>query len=78
MNISQAANDKGGISYGTYSTGREWENFESDGWSVMDENGGQIDHNGIYRASEIQGTYEISVQARADESVRSSAFVVVE
>lgn len=47
-------------------------------WSVKEENGGVIDHNGIYQAPEQAGTYEIIAKCSADESVSASAFVVVE
>lgn len=47
-------------------------------WSVREENGGVIDRNGVYRAPELPGTYEIIATASADDSVRASAFVVVE
>jgi hypothetical protein len=47
-------------------------------WSVKDESGGAIDVNGSYQAPEAQGTYEIIAAARADESVKASAFVIVE
>lgn len=47
-------------------------------WSVKEEGGGAIDHNGLYQAPEQPGTYEITAAARADESVTASAFVIVE
>ena len=47
-------------------------------WSVRESNGGAIDHNGLYQASEEPGTYEIVAVARADSSVTASAFVIVE
>lgn len=47
-------------------------------WEVRDENGGEIDKNGIYHAPETPGTYEIVATARADEEVCASAFVIVE
>lgn len=47
-------------------------------WSVKEESGGVIDHNGVYQAPELAGTYEIVATARADESVSASAFVIVE
>lgn len=47
-------------------------------WSVKEPNGGAIDHNGLYQASEEPGTYEIVAAARADGSVTASAFVIVE
>lgn len=47
-------------------------------WSIKEENGGAIDHNGIYVAPELPGTYEVRAVARADESVSASAFLVVE
>lgn len=47
-------------------------------WSVKEENGGAIDANGIYQAPELPGTYEIVARSRADESVVTSAFVIVE
>lgn len=47
-------------------------------WSVREENGGSIDRNGIYRAPELPGTYEIIAAANVDEAVQASAFVIVE
>lgn len=47
-------------------------------WAVREENGGIIDHNGLYQAPELPGTYEITVTAGADEGVNASAFVIVE
>ena len=47
-------------------------------WSVKEENGGDIDHNGLYQAPELPGTYEITAVSGADETVTASAFVIVE
>ena len=47
-------------------------------WAVKEENGGVIDHNGIYQAPELPGTYEIMAISTADESITASAFVIVE
>lgn len=47
-------------------------------WAVREENGGVIDHNGLYQAPELPGTYEITATAGADEDVSASAFVIVE
>ena len=47
-------------------------------WSIQEENGGQIDHNGLYQAPELPGTYEIIAVSGADETVSASAFVIVE
>ncbi len=47
-------------------------------WSVKEENGGVIDHNGNYQAPELPGTYEIRAVSTADDSVGASAFVIVE
>ncbi len=47
-------------------------------WSVKEENGGAIDHNGIYQAPELPGTYEIRAISNADDSITASAFVIVE
>lgn len=47
-------------------------------WSVKEENGGVIDHNGLYQAPELAGTYEITAVSGADETVTASAFVIVE
>ena len=47
-------------------------------WSVKEENGGAIDRNGLYRAPELPGTYEVTAAAGADETVTASAFVIVE
>lgn len=47
-------------------------------WHIKEQDGGAIDHNGLYQAPEQPGTYEIVATARADESVTVSAFVIVE
>ncbi len=47
-------------------------------WVVKDANGGVIDHNGIYQAPELPGTYEIMAISSADEDTAASAFVIVE
>ena len=47
-------------------------------WAVKEANGGVIDHNGIYQAPELPGTYEILAISTADESITASAFVIVE
>ena len=47
-------------------------------WSIKEENGGVIDHNGVYEAPEEPGTFEIVATSRADEGVSASAFVIVE
>lgn len=47
-------------------------------WSIKEENGGDIDHNGVYQAPEEPGTFEVVVTSRADETVTASAFVIVE
>ena len=47
-------------------------------WAVKEANGGVIDHNGIYQAPELPGTYEILATSTADESITASAFVIVE
>ena len=47
-------------------------------WVVKEENGGVIDHNGIYQAPELPGTYEIMAVSNADDSITASAFVIVE
>ena len=47
-------------------------------WAVKEENGGVIDHNGIYQAPELPGTYEIMAISNTDESITASAFVIVE
>lgn len=47
-------------------------------WSIREENGGAIDRNGVYRAPELPGTYEIVAAANVDETVSASAFVIVE
>lgn len=47
-------------------------------WSIKEEGGGVIDHNGLYQAPELPGTYEIAAVAGADETVSVSAFVIVE
>ena len=47
-------------------------------WSVKEETGGAIDHNGLYQAPEMPGTYEITAVSDADGDVGASAFVIVE
>ena len=47
-------------------------------FKITMENGGVIDHNGLYQAPEPPGTYEITAVASADDSVTASAFVIVE
>ena len=47
-------------------------------WTVKEDNGGVIDHNGIYQAPELPGTYEITAISNSDDSVTASAFVIVE
>ena len=47
-------------------------------WVVKEDNGGVIDHNGIYQAPELPGTYEIAAISNADETITASAFVIVE
>ncbi len=47
-------------------------------WAVKGEGGGAIDHNGLYQAPELPGTYEITATANADPQVSASAFVIVE
>lgn len=47
-------------------------------WNVKEEDGGAIDHNGLYQAPEKPGTYEITASAGADASLAASAFVIVE
>ncbi len=47
-------------------------------WAVKEANGGVIDHNGIYQAPELPGTYEITAVSNSDDSVTASAFVIVE
>ncbi|MCT4621756.1 MAG: Ig-like domain-containing protein [Marinisporobacter sp.] len=46
-------------------------------WSIVDDAGGSIDQNGIYKAASIKGTYEIKVTSQEDPNVMVSAFVVV-
>ena len=47
-------------------------------WEVSDEDGGNIDQNGLYQAPSTEGTYEITATSAADENVKTSAFVIVE
>ena len=47
-------------------------------FSVVDENGGVIDQNGVYKAPEKPGTYEVMATSIADPEVRASAFVIIE
>lgn len=47
-------------------------------WRIKEENGGVIDRNGLYQAPEMPGTYEIIATAAADETIQTSAFVIVE
>ncbi|MDR0936799.1 MAG: hypothetical protein LBM98_08975 [Oscillospiraceae bacterium] len=46
-------------------------------WSVQEDNGGEIDAEGNYKAPEARGTYEVIAKAAADVSVHASAFVIV-
>lgn len=46
-------------------------------WSIVDDAGGSIDQNGIYKAASVKGTYEIKVTSQEDPNVMVSAFVVV-
>ena len=56
-------------------TGSEDKNVR---WLVKEGSSGVIDHNGIYQAPELPGTYEITAVSSADESITASAFVIVE
>ncbi len=47
-------------------------------FTVVDENGGVIDQNGVYKAPEKPGTYEIMAQSTADPEVKASAYVIIE
>lgn len=47
-------------------------------WSVAEKGGGAIDENGLYQAPELQGTYEVIATSVADDTVSSSAFIIVE
>lgn len=47
-------------------------------WSVRDKDGGSIDSNGLYKAPDVKGTYEIVVQSVAEPDCRISTFVIVE
>lgn len=47
-------------------------------WSVVDNDGGSIDKNGLYRAPDVKGTYEVVVQSVAEPDCRLSTFIIVE
>ncbi len=47
-------------------------------WSIREENGGDIDRNGLYQAPEVPGTYEIVATSGADDKATANAFVIVE
>lgn len=47
-------------------------------WKIKDANGGAIDANGVYEAPQMAGTYEIMALSGADETIRASAFIIVE
>lgn len=47
-------------------------------WFVKEKNSGEIDKNGVYKAPETKGTYEVTARSNADTNVQVSAFVIVE
>ena len=47
-------------------------------WTVKDNDGGEIDKNGIYTAPQMQGAYEIEAVSTADETAKASAFIIVD
>lgn len=47
-------------------------------WSVVDHDGGSIDKNGLYRAPDVKGTYEVVVQSVAEPDCKISTFIIVE
>ncbi len=46
-------------------------------WSIVEENGGKIDSNGVYEASSKEGVYEIIAESAKYLGKKASAFVVV-
>jgi len=46
-------------------------------WSVVEDNGGTVEPNGIYTAPNKEGVYEVNVQSISNPSLKASAFVVV-
>lgn len=67
-------------------TAREVFKFETEGlnvpsadqlWSVVDEQGGSIDDNGIYTAPDQEGIYELRVADRRNAEVEARAYVIV-
>ena len=47
-------------------------------WIVKEKNGGEIDKNGVYKAPEAKGTYEVIARSVADPDIQASAFIIVE
>ncbi|MBE6611257.1 MAG: hypothetical protein E7632_02090 [Ruminococcaceae bacterium] len=46
-------------------------------WSVVSENGGEIDQNGMYVAPNTEGVYEVIAQSAAYPEIKASIMVVV-
>ena len=46
-------------------------------WSIVEENGGKIDSNGVYEAPSKEGVYEIIAESAKYLGKKASAFVVV-
>lgn len=47
-------------------------------WETREPGSGDIDVNGIYKAPETKGTYEVIARSSADPTCTASAFVIVE
>ena len=47
-------------------------------WILKEEESGNIDAQGLYQAPSVPGTYEIIATSNVDETVKASAFVIVE
>ena len=46
-------------------------------WSIVEENGGKIDSNGVYEAPSKEGVYEIVAESVKYSNKKATAFVVV-
>ncbi|NDO46137.1 hypothetical protein [Clostridium sp. MD294] len=46
-------------------------------WSIVEDNGGKIDSNGVYEAPSKEGVYEIVVESVKYSNKKATAFVVV-
>jgi len=52
-------------------------NYQECRWSVKEEKGGQIDHNGVYEAPNHEGVFEVIAESVKYPEKKGSAFVVV-